>query len=148
MCVCGISKPNQTKLNQRDQIKLNRSKPNTIYFVCLFKPSVQTQADSGWLNPVELAQRTLPSVDPRGPGLRAAGPPAHHPDHAVPPGPLLRHQRPAGVALAGVHTAQQAAQYTQAGDRMLYLAIFLSFRIEAVGYLPAQSMRGVIWLAE
>ena len=35
MCVCGISKPNQTKLNQ--------SKPKTICFVCLFKPSIETK---------------------------------------------------------------------------------------------------------
>ena len=37
MCVCGISKPNQTKLNQ--------SKPKTICFVCLFKPSIETKAN-------------------------------------------------------------------------------------------------------
>ena len=32
---CGISKPNQTKLNQ--------SKPKTLYFVCLSKPTIQTK---------------------------------------------------------------------------------------------------------
>merc|ERR1711936_1341106 len=33
--VCGISKPNQSKLNQ--------SKPKTLYFVCLYKPTIQTK---------------------------------------------------------------------------------------------------------
>ena len=33
MCVCGISKPNQTKLNQTNQTKLNQRKPKTIYFL-------------------------------------------------------------------------------------------------------------------
>ena len=35
MFFCGISKPNQTKLNQ--------SKPKTLYFVCLSKPIIQTK---------------------------------------------------------------------------------------------------------
>ena len=33
LCVCGISKPNQTKLNQTNQTKLNQSKPKTVYFL-------------------------------------------------------------------------------------------------------------------
>ena len=36
--ICGMSKQNQTKLNQT-----NQSKPKTIYFVCLNKPSTQTK---------------------------------------------------------------------------------------------------------
>ena len=48
MCVCGISKPNQTKLNQTNQTKLNQTKlnqrkPKTISFVWLFKPAIQTK---------------------------------------------------------------------------------------------------------
>ena len=57
---CGISKPNQTKLNQT-----NQSKPKTTYFVSLFEPSIQTNQTFSEINLKLTASNKIKSKVPK-----------------------------------------------------------------------------------